>query len=125
MVVAIVLEKTRTAICQSCGMPMKRTEDFGTNRAGSVNNEYCSFCFRAGQFTDEGISLEQKIAKNIMIAKTMGIPENQARQMAENIIPKLKRWRKNEWKIPLNKNLKENRCAYLEFRNRHIFWPTF
>ena len=73
---------------------MKPTEDFGTNRDGSVNNEYCSFCFREGHFTDEGMSLEQKIAKNLLIAKAMGIPEDQAKQMAENVIPKLKRWRK-------------------------------
>ena len=73
---------------------MKRDEDFGTNRDGSKNKEYCSFCFTEGRFIDEGITLEQKIAKNIMIAKEMGIPEDQAKQMAENIIPKLKRWQK-------------------------------
>jgi hypothetical protein len=91
--VVIILEKSETVICQSCGMPMKQDEDFGTNRDGSKNKEYCKFCFKEGQFTDEGITLEQKIEKNIMIAKRMGVPEDQAKKMAENVIPTLKRWR--------------------------------
>ena len=88
----IILEKPENVICQSCGMPMKRNEDFGTNSDGGKNKEYCKFCFQKGKFTDEGITMEQKIARNIMIAKGMGIPEDQAKQMAENVIPKLKRW---------------------------------
>ena len=73
-------------------MSMKRDEDFGTNGDGSNNKEYCMFCFKEGHFTDEGITMAQKIEKNIMIAKGMGIPEDQAKQMAENVIPNLKRW---------------------------------
>lgn len=88
----IVLENSENVICQSCGMPMKRNEDFGTNKDGIKNNEYCIFCFKEGQFTDKDITMEHKIERNIMIAIDMGIPEEKARQMAENIIPKLKRW---------------------------------
>lgn len=73
-------------------MPLTQEEDFGTNRDGSTNKEYCTFCFQEGQFTDEGSTLEEKIEKNILIAKGMGIPEEQARQMAEKVIPTLKRW---------------------------------
>lgn len=86
------MEESESVICQSCGMPMKQDEDFGTNRDGSKNKEYCKFCFEEEQFTDEGITMEQKIEKNIMIAKGMGISEDQAKQMAEKVIPTLKRW---------------------------------
>ena len=86
------MEKSKNSICQSCGMPLKRNEDFGTNGDSSKNKEYCKFCFKKDQFTDEGITLEQKIEKNIQIAESMGIPRNQAKQMAQNIIPSLKRW---------------------------------
>jgi len=75
---------------------MKRIEDFGTNQDVSKNKEYCNFCFREGRFTDEGITMEKKIEKNIIIARKMGIPEEEAKQMSENIIPKLKRWQKNK-----------------------------
>ncbi|RLI35411.1 transcriptional regulator [Candidatus Bathyarchaeota archaeon] len=87
------MKKSETVICQSCGMPMKQDGDFGTNRNCSKSKEYCMFCFKEGQFTDEGITLVQKIEKNIMIAKGMGISEVQAKRMAEKVIPTLKNWR--------------------------------
>ena len=80
-------------LCQSCGMPIRKKEEFGTNLYGIKNKEYCHFCFKDGKFTDEGITMEQKIDKLIEIAKTkMNMPEEKAREMANSIIPKLKRW---------------------------------
>ncbi len=74
-------------------MPMQKNEDFGTNTDGTKNEEYCHYCYTDGKFTDEGITMEEKINKNIEIAKKMGMPEEKAREMANNIIPKLKRWK--------------------------------
>ena len=82
-------------ICQSCGMPMQKEEDFGTNTDSTKNDEYCRFCYRDGKFTDEGITMEQKIDKLVGIAvEQMNIPEDKARVHANEIIPTLKRWRK-------------------------------
>jgi hypothetical protein len=81
------------AVCQSCGMPMQKESDFGTNSSGSRNKEYCRFCFRKGKFSDEGITMKGKIRKNIEIAKRMGMPEGKARELAESTIPRLKRWK--------------------------------
>lgn len=89
------MEKPEGPICQSCGMPMQKDEDFGTNADGGKNKEYCHFCFKDGKFTDEGITMEEKIEKLVEIAKTrINMPEEKAREMAENTLPKLKRWRK-------------------------------
>ena len=88
------MKNSKDLICQSCGMPMTNKEDFGTNSDGSKNKEYCRFCYKKGKYTDEGITMKQKIEKNIEIAKKMGMPEEQAKEMANNIIPKLKRWKK-------------------------------
>lgn len=74
-------------------MPMTKDADHGTDNDGRASKEYCTFCYREGKFTDEGITLEQKVEKNVQIAVKMGWPEEKAREMAENIIPKLKRWR--------------------------------
>ena len=79
-------------ICQSCGMPLRSENDLGTNADGSKNQEYCHFCFAEGKFKDEGISMEQKIAKNVEMAKKMGIDEQKATDLANRIIPNLKRW---------------------------------
>ncbi|MFH1256511.1 MAG: zinc ribbon domain-containing protein [Candidatus Diapherotrites archaeon] len=83
-------------ICQSCGMPLQKEEDFGSNKGESKNEEYCQFCYKNGKFTDEGISMEGKIRKNIEMAKKMGMPEEKARETANRVIPSLKRWKKNE-----------------------------
>lgn len=87
--------ETKGPVCQSCGMPMQKDGDFGTNGDGSKNEEYCHFCFKDGKFTDQEITMEQKIEKIVKIAVSqMNMSEAQAREMANNIIPKLKRWRK-------------------------------
>ena len=80
--------------CQSCGMPLRKEQDFDTNADGSKSNEYCFHCFQKGKFLDEGISLQEKIDKNIKFAIQMGMSEDKARKMASSVLPKLKRWKK-------------------------------
>lgn len=81
-------------MCQSCGMPLEKDEYFGTNSDGSKSQEYCFHCFQEGKFLDEGISLQGKIDKNVKFAIQIGMSELTARQMAEEILPQLKRWQK-------------------------------
>jgi len=85
---------TDPIICQSCSMPMRKDEDFGTNADGSKNQEYCRFCYQNGKFTDEGITMEQKIDKMVEMAKKMNIPEDNARKLATTMLPNLKRWKR-------------------------------
>ena len=75
-------------------MPLQKEDDFGTNADGDKSEEYCFHCFQNGRFLDEGISLEEKINKNVKFAVQMGMSENEARKMASNILPNLKRWKK-------------------------------
>ena len=82
-------------ICQSCGMPLNADPNKGgTNADNSISDIYCSFCYTNGKFTDDGITLEQKIEKNVRIAvEMMNMPESEARAMAESILPGLLRWK--------------------------------
>ena len=84
-------------ICQSCGMPLASDPSGGgTNADKSISNKYCSFCFKDGRFTDEGITLQEKIENNVRIAVAkMHMPETDAREMAERVLPGLERWRAN------------------------------
>jgi len=82
------------AICQSCGMPMAKPDDFGTNADGSRNREYCRHCYGAGRFRDQSLTLGQMAEKLVSMAKKMGMSEQQARAHAEKVLPKLKRWRR-------------------------------
>ncbi|MEX0288507.1 MAG: zinc ribbon domain-containing protein [Flavobacteriaceae bacterium] len=81
-------------ICQSCGMPIRRLADFGRRIDGSVHTEYCHYCYKRGSFTDPGISMHEKIKKNIAKARKMGISLEEAEIMAFSTIPRLRRWRK-------------------------------
>jgi hypothetical protein len=80
-------------ICQSCGMPMMKPEDFGTEINGSKNEEYCAYCFQNGKFTLDA-TLEQMIEKLVTMHDQMGMTEEEARKMANENLPKLKRWAK-------------------------------
>jgi hypothetical protein len=51
------MEKT---ICQSCGMPIEKPEQFGTNADESVNHDYCIYCYKDGKFIDD-VSMEEYI----------------------------------------------------------------
>lgn len=33
-------------LCQSCGMPLNKPDDFGTDTNGSKITNYCHFCFQ-------------------------------------------------------------------------------
>ncbi len=78
--------------CQSCAMPMQNPDDFGTNADGSKNNEYCSYCFRNGKFTEPNMTVEQMIEKCAGIMKQIQMPQAQIEQ-TKTFIPMLKRWR--------------------------------
>lgn len=45
--------------CQSCGMPIKKDEVKGTEKDGSKSTQYCSFCYKNGEFVEPNISAEQ------------------------------------------------------------------
>ena len=40
-------------VCQSCGMPITSDELLGTNKDGSVNIDYCKYCYENGDFIDK------------------------------------------------------------------------
>ena len=81
--------------CQSCGMPMEKTEDFGTNNDGGRNEEYCCYCYKEGKFTDD-MTMEDMIQFNLKFNEENGNPfgtREAARKMMESWFPTLKRWK--------------------------------
>jgi hypothetical protein len=75
-------------------MPLNKDPNKGgTNVDKSLSEKYCSFCYQDGEFIDGDISLQEKIERNVKIAVSMKMPEKEARQMAESILPTLERWR--------------------------------
>ncbi|MEI6532565.1 MAG: zinc ribbon domain-containing protein [Candidatus Roizmanbacteria bacterium] len=82
-------------ICQSCGMPMEKPEDFGTNLDATQNNDYCTYCYQKGAFTWKG-TMEEMIEKLIPFSTQMGVSIEKARKMGKEKLPLLKRWKSKE-----------------------------
>lgn len=81
------------AICQSCGMPMTKDTDFGTDKDGNRQGEFCHYCFQAGGFVNPNLTLEEQIAKQAHMAMSrQAISEKDAYAQARKVLPNLKRW---------------------------------
>ncbi len=82
--------------CQSCAMPLQDDKLYGTNTDGSLNEEYCIYCYKDGKFTSD-ISMEEM--KTFCIGKMVeiipGMTKEKASAMMNEAFPKLKRWSKN------------------------------
>ena len=86
-------QQLKGPFCQSCGMPLQKPEDFGTAANGFRVNDYCHFCFQNGAFTEPHINMQDMIDKCISIMARQGImPEQQAKALMTDVIPRLKRW---------------------------------
>ncbi|MGO4532229.1 zinc ribbon domain-containing protein [Paenibacillus sp. 2TAF8] len=80
-------------VCQSCGMPLTSTEQFGTELDGSTTREYCIYCYKNGKFEQPGMTLEGMTEMCTTILREEGMDEESARSMLRNQLPFLKRWR--------------------------------
>lgn len=90
-------EGTYMDMCQSCSMPLKKPEDYGTNEDESPNYEYCFKCFEKGKFLQPEITMEEMVEGCARIMEQFGVPKDEAREKVEKIIPTLKRWKKNNF----------------------------
>ncbi len=79
--------------CNSCGRPIVK-EDYGTNKDGSPNDEFCIDCFQNGEYTEPDITLNEMIIRKTkeMMEKNPRLPETQATGITAMFIPGLKRW---------------------------------
>ena len=77
--------------CQSCAMPMG-DDDFGSEKDGTKNMDYCKYCYHDGEFTRDCTMEEMMDFCVPKTAEATGMSEQEARKMSEEIFPKLKRW---------------------------------
>ena len=85
--------------CQSCGMPLNVKEDFGTNEDMSLNEEYCTYCFQKGAFTqdvtmDEMINICVKHIEEFNKDSEVKHTKEEAIAQMKSFFPQLKRWAK-------------------------------
>lgn len=91
----------KTTYCQSCGMPLTKPEEQGTEKDGSLNPDYCIYCYREGEFTKD-VSMEDMIDQCMKFLgefnKDSGrkMSPDEARAEMRRNFPLLKRWRRKE-----------------------------
>ena len=83
-------------VCQSCGYPLQKEEDKGTNDDRTRKEEYCSMCFKDGKFIQSDITMEGMIE---LAAKGLSefdpaMSYGQAKEYVSKVIPQLTRWKK-------------------------------
>ena len=92
------METPQPKFCQSCGMPLMKDEDFGTNADGSVNQDYCRYCYQDGKFLQD-CTMEEMIEHCSQfvdeVNKQMPKPltREEYKEMMRGYFPQLKRWR--------------------------------
>ncbi len=83
-------------ICQSCGMPIKEEKDQGTKEGGEKSCEYCTYCFKDGEFSIKTDSVEEYMEKVKEKMLEMGMSEEEVEKIAKMMVPALpmlKRWK--------------------------------
>lgn len=82
-----------TKFCQSCAMPLNDESQKGTNKNGSLSEEYCVYCYKEGNFTSD-CTMEEMIdfCAPQMAKFNPGMTEENAKQQMHQFFPQLKRW---------------------------------
>jgi nitrous oxide reductase accessory protein NosL len=88
-------EATDMELCQSCGMPLT-AEFYGTDADGSLNSEYCKYCYADGQFVAPDLTMERMIEICVPYMMERGMSEEYARHLLLEYMPQLKRWQTQE-----------------------------
>ncbi len=79
-------------ICQSCGMPIESREVLGTEKDGSVSEDYCKYCYINGEFIDK-VSMEEYIDMCSQFGAQAGMTNEQMKEHCTKHFPTLKRWK--------------------------------
>ena len=68
-------------------------ENFGTEADGSPASEYCMFCYKDGAFTNPTQTVDEMVQSSIdFMTAELKFPVEQATQMSNEYIRKLRRW---------------------------------
>ena len=101
-------------ICQSCGMPLTDKNMWGTHADGSINKDYCIYCYKGGMFT-KNFTMKQMIEYCLQFLVYMNeracwnFPAGQAREQMQRLFPHLKRWNEKD-----GRSLAEKAAVMLE-----------
>lgn len=88
-----LLGSPRKLICQCCGMPLE-DEIIGRNQDGSLNEDYCKWCYADGTYTYSDMDELIEVCVRNMV--NVNFTEEQARAYLKETLPKLDYWKRYE-----------------------------
>ena len=87
-----LLGEPRKLICQCCGMPISDDSILGRDKDGTLNEEYCKWCYADGTYTYNNMAeLIDVCVKNMV---NENFTEEQARSYLKEMLPKLDYWKR-------------------------------
>lgn len=88
-----LLGSPRQLVCQCCGMPLEDAV-LGRNKDGSINDQYCQWCFADGTYTYSNMDDLIEVSVKHMVSE--GFTEEQARSYLKQLLPTLDYWKRYE-----------------------------
>jgi len=89
-----LLGNQRNQFCQSCTYPLHKPEELGTNADGSLNADYCVYCYKDGEWVDPTMTVQGVIDYTVPYMVSPSMTADEARTKLEEFVPNLKRWKK-------------------------------
>ncbi|MBQ6067197.1 MAG: helix-turn-helix domain-containing protein [Clostridia bacterium] len=86
-----LLGSPQQLICQCCGMPLE-DEIIGRNKDGTLNEDYCQWCYADGTYTYS--NMDDLIDVCIPHMAKQGFTEEQARAYMKQRLPRLDYWKR-------------------------------
>lgn len=87
-----LLGQPRKLICQCCGMPMEDDEIIGRDKDGSLNEDYCKWCYADGTYTYSDMDDLINVCVQHMVNENF--TEEQARAYLADTLPQLDYWKR-------------------------------
>ncbi len=87
-----LLGSPKTLVCQCCGMPLTEDDLISAEPDGTLNEDYCKWCYREGAFAYQSMQQLIDACVPIMTGQHPELTEEQARSMMEAQLPRLKHW---------------------------------
>ena len=88
-----LLGSPQKLVCQCCGMPLE-DEMIGKNADGSLNEDYCKWCYADGTYTYSDMDTLIEVAVPHMVGENFS--EEQARAYMKQMLPQLDYWKRYE-----------------------------
>ena len=89
-----LLGEPRQLVCQCCGMPISDDAILGRDKDGTLNEDYCKWCYADGTYTYHDMDeLIDVCVKNMVNEE---FTEEQARSYMKELLPKLDYWKRYE-----------------------------